>query len=112
MEAKYYATGHALKEGIWIKLFLEITGLHIPKPFPILSDNQASLSLMKTGIISSRSKHIDVKHHFIRSHIADGSFSATWVPMGDMSVDIFTKPLNTTLFSRHWMFLGLENLDG
>ena len=76
-EAEYYAMTHALKEGIWMRLFLSLLHLPVPKPFSLFCDNQATLSILSSESISSRSKHIDIKHHFIRSHVLDGTFSTT-----------------------------------
>lgn len=106
-ESEYYALVHAIKEALWLRAFLSFNGLPTPDPFPILSDNQAALSMTKSPAISSRSKHIDIRHHFIRQHVADGTFSTSWIPTADMPADIFTKPLATVLFRRHRDTLGL-----
>ena len=106
-EAEYYALTHAFKEALWFHLFLTFLHLPFPHPFPLFSDNQAALSLSTSSTISSRSKHIDIHHHFLRAHISDGSFSTTWIPTTDMPADIFTKPLPAPIFSRHRSVLGL-----
>ena len=107
-EAEYYAMTHAFKEALWLRTFLEILKFPVPRPFPILSDNQAACSLSNSPAISARSKHIDIRHHFIRDHVLDGSFSTTWIPTADMPADIFTKPLPFPVFSRHRDVLGLS----
>lgn len=76
--------------------------------FLFLSDNQAACTLSLSPVISPRSKHIDIRHHFIRAHVQDGSFTTTWVPTSDMPADIFTKQLNSVLFSCHREVLGLS----
>jgi hypothetical protein len=106
-ESEYYALTNAIKEAIWIRLFTSLMQLPSSKPFPILGDNQSAQSIANTDAISSRTKHIDVRHHFIREHIANGSFSVKWIPTSDMTADIFTKPLLHTLFIRHRDSLGL-----
>ena len=107
-EAEYYAMIHAFKEALWLWVFLGFLKLPVPHPFPILSDNQAACSLSASPAISARSKHIDIRHHFIRAHVQDGSFTTTWIPTTDMPADIFTKPLDTTLFTKHRDVLGLS----
>ena len=107
-EAEYYAMTHAFKEALWLRTFLEVLKFPVPRPFPILSDNQAACSLSNSPAISARSKHIDIRHHFIRDHVQDGSFSTTWIPTADMPADIFTKPLPLPVFSRHRDVLGLS----
>jgi len=73
-EAEYYAMTHAFKEALWLRVFLGFLHFPIPRPFPILSDNQAACSLSNSPAISAWSKHIDIRHHFIRAHVQDGSF--------------------------------------
>ena len=107
-EAEYYAMTHAFKEALWLRLFLGFLNLPVPHPFPILSDNQAACSLSNSTAISARSKHIDIRHHFIRAHVLDGSFTTTWIPTADMPADIFTKPLSSFLFLCHRAVLGLS----
>jgi len=51
--------------------------------------------------------NIDIKHHFIRSHIVDGTFSTTWLSTSDMPADIFTKQLPLPIFVKHRTSLGL-----
>jgi hypothetical protein len=106
-ESEYYALTNTVKEAIWITLFLSLTKLPLPKPFPILCDNQSTCTIANTDAISSRTKHIDVRHHFIRQHLNDGSFNTIWIPTNDMTADILTKPLLSTLFLRHRENLGL-----
>ena len=107
-EAEYYAMAHVFKEALWLHTFLGLLHLPVPRPFPILSDNQAACSLSNSSAISARSKHIDVCHHFIRDHIQAGSFSTTWIPTDDMPADIFTKSLSSVVFQCHRDVLGLS----
>ena len=106
-ESEYYALTNTVKEAIWMKLFLSLTSLPSPQPFPILCDNQSTCTIANTDVISSRTKHIDVRHHFIRQHLNNGSFITKWISTSDMTADIFTKPLLSTLFIHHRDNLGL-----
>jgi len=60
MESVYYAMTHTMKEALWIHLFLTIHSLPVPRPFPLLCNNQSALALIESEAISSHSKHIDV----------------------------------------------------
>lgn len=84
-ESEYYALTNAIKEAIWLKLFLTLTSLPTPHPFPIFCDNQSTCVIAKSDTISSRTKHIDVRHHFIRHHVNDGSFATVWIPTTNMT---------------------------
>ena len=107
-EAEYYTLAHAFKEALWLWTFLGLLCFPVPQPFPILTDNQAACSLSTSSAISACSKHIDIRHHFIRDHVQAGSFLTTWTPTEDMPADIFTKPLSSTLFYRHREVLGFS----
>ena len=65
---------HAIKEALWMCLFLSLHSFPIPCPFPLLSDNQSACALANNSAITSHSKHIDIQHHFIHAHIEDGTF--------------------------------------
>jgi hypothetical protein len=106
-ESEYYALTNTLKEAIWLRLFLSLMKLPTSLPFPIFCDNQSACTIANTDSISSRTKHIDVRHHFIREHLSNGSFTTLWIPTNEMTADIFTKPLLSTLFLRHRENLGL-----
>ena len=106
-ESEYYALTNTFKEALWLKLFLHLIHLPVPHPFPIYCDNQSTCIIAKSDTVSSRTKHIDVRHHFIRQHINDGSFDMLWLPTTDMTADIFTKPLPASSFLRHRDNLGL-----
>lgn len=103
--ADYYSMMHAFKEALWLRVFLGLLRFPVSCPFPTLSDNQAACTLSNIPTISARSKHIDIRHHFIRAHVQDGSFFTTWIQTADMLAEIFYK---TTSFSRFCSVLGLS----
>jgi len=68
------------RRAMWLQVFLGFLKFPVPWPFPIFSDNQAACSLSNSPAISVQSKHIDIQHNFICSHVQDSSFSTTWFP--------------------------------
>ena len=63
--------------------------------FLLKCDNTSAISLSKNPIQHySRSKHIDIKHHFIRDHVSNGDITSEFVDTNNQLADIFTKPLN------------------
>src|ERR1700754_4486844 len=103
VEVEYMAVGDATKEALWLRSLL--SGLSIIDPqFPtrILVDNQGSIHLAKNPLVSDRSKHIDIRHHFICERIEERQVYLTYCPTGDMVADIFTKGLERI---KHWRFL-------
>lgn len=69
-EAEYIAIGHAAREGVWIKRFINELSLEITG-FCLKGDNEASLSLTKNPESQHRTKHIDVQYHYIRELVND-----------------------------------------
>ena len=72
MEAEYIATGFCCAQILWIKQQLENYGIKLNKIF-IKYDNISSINLTKNLMQHSRTKHIGVRHHFIRDHVQNGN---------------------------------------
>ena len=68
-------------------------GIHIDH-ISIKCDNTSAINLSKNLIQHSRTKHIDIRHHFLRDHIQNGDISLEFVDTNYQLADIFTKPLN------------------
>jgi hypothetical protein len=71
-------------------------------------DNQGAINLARNPVHHQRSKHRDIKYHFIRSEIQVGIISLKYVPSEDNIADIFTKPASKGKLEKfkHFM-LGL-----
>ena len=61
---------------------------------PIKCDNTSAINISKNPIQHSRTKHIDIRHHFLRDHVQIGDISLEFVDTNNQLADIFTKPLN------------------
>ena len=71
-EAKYIAASMAYCEAIWLrKLFSELFG-HVLDTTVILCDNQSGIRLSENPVFNDRSKHIDIRYHFIRDMVQRG----------------------------------------
>ena len=62
--------------------------------FLLKCNNTSAINLSKNPIQHSRTKHIDIIHHFLRDHIQNGDISLEFVNTNNQHADIFTKPLN------------------
>jgi len=67
---------------------------------PLLCDNESAVKITTNPVQHSRTKHIDIRHHFIRDHQAKGDISIDSVGTEDQLVDIFTKPLDEARFCK------------
>lgn len=100
-EAEYMAVTHVIQEGLWIKSLIISLHIHLPFPIMIYMDNTGAISLSTKACNHIRSKHIDVRYHFIREHIERGTFLLKWLPSHRNTADIFTKALPRPLFEKH-----------
>lgn len=92
MEAKYMAMGEAVKEAIFLRYLLqEIFGKKYC--IPILNDNQSLQSLSLNTVCNNRTKHIDMRHHFIREKVNSGEIIFKYVETEKMVADVLTKAL-------------------
>ncbi|GJU60982.1 hypothetical protein Tco_1238748 [Tanacetum coccineum] len=79
---------------------------------PIFCDNTSAIAISNNLVMHSRTKHIDIKYHFIRDHILKGDSELHFIPTQYQLADIFTKPLDEPTFKRLICELGMLNIDG
>ncbi|GJV20641.1 retrovirus-related pol polyprotein from transposon TNT 1-94 [Tanacetum coccineum] len=77
---------------------------------PIFCDNTSAISISNNPVLHSRTKHIDIRYHFIRDHILKGDIELHFVPTDLQLADIFTKPLAEPSFTRLVAELGMLNI--
>ena len=105
-EAEYMSLASAAQEGKYLVSFLnEILNLNasqftILSHFTILCDNQGAISLSKNPIKHNRSKHIDIKYHFIRDEVENRRLEIQYVSTEDNVADVFTKPMSKIRFQK------------
>ena len=106
MEAEYVALTNAAKEGIYLR---NLSNEHQPttKPMLLYEDNQSAIKTAENKIHNERSKHIDVRYHFIREQVELKKFVLKYIPTTDQIADIFTKPLGNILHFKFTTRLGL-----
>ena len=66
---------------------------------PLLFDNTSVINLTKNPVQHSRTKHIEIRHHFIKDHVNNGDCEIQFVSTENQLVDLFTKPLNKERFN-------------
>ena len=67
--------------------------IFVPKPIIVYGDNQGAIALTKNHIIHNRSKHIDVKYHFIHEKYNNKFADVIYIPSEQNVADLFTKPV-------------------
>ena len=106
-EAEYTAACSATREALWLRqlaraLDFDVTGV------PLMSYSQAAIAISKNPIISTRTKHMDVRLHFLRERAAAGDVLLTYVPTGEMLADPLTKPVTEAKLSKMRAAWGLH----
>jgi transposase InsO family protein len=92
-EAEYMAASEAAREAANWRTFLRELGFDMSEPTLILSDNQGSIALAKNPEHHARSKHIDVRHHYVREQVASQAIRLQYINTEEMVADLLTKPL-------------------
>ena len=99
-EAEYVSVSHAVQEAKFLRqLKSDLTGIE-PRKILLQTDNKSAIELAKNPINHQRSKHIDIKHHFIRDEIKSETICLDYVPTDDNLADVFTKPMSKFKLSK------------
>lgn len=106
-ESEYVAASQTTKELIWIsRLLRDLIDIKIKTPIMYI-DNQSAIRLVKNPELHKRSKHIDVKYHFVRQHYEEGMFEPYYIHTDEQIADICTKPLSKVRFEKLRNKLGI-----
>ncbi|KAK6150594.1 hypothetical protein DH2020_015526 [Rehmannia glutinosa] len=81
------------------------------KEIPIMCDNTSAIAITQNPVLHSRTKHIDVRYHFIRDHVEKKDITLEYISTDKRLVDIFTKPLCESRFEELKHELGLIELS-
>lgn len=109
-EAEFVALCEAVKEALWIKYVLIDLKRSIDKPTTIFEDNQSCINMFENQKISNRTKHIDIKYHFVKEVIKNQEdISLKYCSSKEMIADMLTKPLPIETFIRHRDNIQLQN---
>jgi len=92
-EAEYMAAGEATKEAKWLTQLLSDLGHSMTSPTIIFSDNQGAIDLSRNPGHHHRTKHIDIRHHFIREVQEAGVIALKFIPTNEQPADMLTKSL-------------------
>lgn len=108
-EAEYMAISEAVKEAIYLKgLLYELMGTALC--VNLFSDNQGAIKLSANDTYHKRSKHIDIRHHFVRQVIAEKQIVLKHLPTHEMPADILTKSLPAVKHNYFSKMLGIHDM--
>ncbi|GJY25342.1 retrovirus-related pol polyprotein from transposon TNT 1-94 [Tanacetum coccineum] len=90
-EAEYVVAAGCCASILWMKSQLSDYDIHY-KMVPIFCDNTSAIAISNNLVLHSRTKHIDIRYHFIRDHILKGDIELHFILIEYQLADIFTKP--------------------
>ncbi|KAL8145519.1 hypothetical protein AgCh_003617 [Apium graveolens] len=109
-EAEFMAATAASCQAIWLRrLVSHVTGAYI-EPVLLYIDNKSAIDLAKNPVFHGRSKHIDIRYHFIRECVENGEIVIKHISTDLQCADVLTKALHTARFEKMRMLLGVRNL--
>jgi hypothetical protein len=110
-EAEYMAITEVAKEIMWLRMILEELHVKIVTPTIIYVDNQSAIKISENDTEHDRTKHIDIRHYFVRDLINSGHIKLQWLPTAEQLADIFTKPLGSATYTslRDRLMTGVRN---
>jgi hypothetical protein len=98
-EAEYIATDHCCAQLLWIRKTLRDYGYKLSK-VPLMCYNESAIRMTDNPVKHSRTKHIDIRYHFLRDHQQKGDIEIAYVNTHNQLAGIFTKPLDEKTFSK------------
>ncbi|GJW06864.1 hypothetical protein Tco_1569287 [Tanacetum coccineum] len=108
-EAEYVSAGKACQQALWTKQALIDYDIRLDD-VPIMCESKGTIELSKNLVQHSRTKHIEIRHHFLCGNVQKGNISIEKVASEDNIADIFTKPLKREVFSYLRLGLGMMEL--
>ena len=100
-EAELMAITELTKEIMWLKQMVSEMGFDEVLPAVEHSDNQAAVNITNNDVDHNRTKHIEIRHMYVRSEIKTGKIKIQWVRTEQQTADIFTKALQGPIFTTH-----------
>ena len=111
-EAEYMATTEAGKEALWVARFLASLGYRLPsQPVSLRADNKGAILLTANPEFHRRTKHIEIRHHWIREKVDSKEIVITYISTKDMVADGLTKALDPKPFKAFRAMIGMQPRD-
>jgi hypothetical protein len=99
-EAEFIAAASSACQVVWLRRILKSLTHVLSGPTVVYCDNISAIRLSKNPVMYGRSKHIDIRFHFLRDLVKDGVIELTQCSTHEQVADIMTKPLKIEVFSK------------
>lgn len=110
-EAEYVSAANGACQAVWLRNVLKSIGSDQKEKTVLFCDNSSTIKLSKNAVLHGRSKHIQVRYHFIRELVSDEVIELEYCSTQDQVADIMTKPVKREVFEklRGYMRVQLKN---
>lgn len=108
-EAEYICLAMGVKEGCWLVNILGEIGLAVAH-MTVLEDNMGAIHIAQNSSSLGRVKHIDIRYHYIKQKVEEGSLSIKYCKTDNMVADVLTKGLAKVKFNYFRGLLGISRL--
>ena len=98
IEAEYIALSVAVREAVWLRKLLANLFGHDMDSTVIHCDNQSCVKLLENPVFHDKSKHIEIKYHYIRYMVQRKEIHVQYLSTHEQVANVFTKPLAKTKF--------------
>jgi hypothetical protein len=107
VEAEYVAMSRCAQQMVWMRTWLDEVTIAYDSPGIIKGDSRGAIALAKTTKDHGKVKHIDIRHHYLRELVGNGSILFEQLASAENLADLFTKPLAR---DHHHRLLGALNI--
>ena len=109
-EAEYIALSTATQEATWLRRLL--SDLRVPlEPVTLMEDNQGAIAIARNPVAHTRTKHINIRYHYVREALQNGAISIQYCPTNEMVADLLTKPLPKSQFEKLRFAMGINSFN-
>ncbi|KAK6151651.1 hypothetical protein DH2020_014286 [Rehmannia glutinosa] len=109
-EAEYISAAFCCTQLLWMKQTLVDYKCSFEN-VPIFCDNISAINIAQNSVHHNNTKHIEIRHHFLRDCVSKRKIEISFVPSQDQLADIFTKPLSSDTFASTRARLGIMHIE-
>ena len=107
-EAEYVALSSATQEVVWLRRLLTDLKILQDRPTVLMGDNQGAIAIARNAVAHARTKHIDIRYHYIHEALKEGIIDLRFCPKNEMTADLLTKPLPRGQFEQLRLAMGMD----
>ena len=106
-ESEYMELAATGRQCTWLRSFSVEIGFPFTQAMTICADNQAAIFLAINPAVEQRTKHIDIRHHYIHKQVETKVIDLYHIAREENPADLFTKPLPVVKVEKFRSLIGL-----